>query len=81
MISPLAADLALAVETIGSYNSQKDSLSAYGQAFSLLNCGISAGVMPGPAIAGLLFERVGRSSMSWVLTCISASAVVPIEST
>ena len=81
MISPLAADLALAVEMIGSHNSQEDSLGAYGQAFSLLNCGISAGVMLGPAVAGLLFERFGWSSMSWVLACISASAVVPIVST
>ena len=56
------------------------SMGAYGQVFSLLNCGTSAGVMLGPSLAGFLYGMFGWGVMAWSLAVISASAVAPIVS-
>ncbi len=79
MISPLAADLAASLEhPDGETDGTKSSLKAYGQVFSLLNAGISAGILGGPSLAGLLFETFGWTVMAWVLAVISATTVIPI---
>lgn len=80
-MSPLAADLAAAVEQISvDRPGIGGKAGAFGQAFSLLNCGISAGVLAGPVLAGSLHEQFGWKVMGWSLAVLSASAVVPIES-
>lgn len=80
MISPLAADMTAAVEDMSSQGTLgiESPSGSYGQAFSLLNCGISAGVMVGPALAGFLYETFGWEVMAWNLTVMSLSAVIPI---
>ena len=81
MMSPLAADLAAAVEQISvDRPGIGGRAGVFGQAFSLLNCGISAGVMAGPILAGTLHETFGWKVMGWTLAVLSASAVVPIVS-
>ena len=81
MMSPLAADLAAAVEQLSVETPGIGGRAgAFGQAFSLLNCGISAGVMAGPILAGTLHETFGWKVMGWTLAVLSASAVVPIVS-
>ncbi|KAL9099747.1 MAG: hypothetical protein Q9163_004792, partial [Psora crenata] len=78
-IPPLAADLASAVEHITKENPGiAGKAGAYGQAFSLLNCGISAGVLAGPSLAGFLHETFGWSIMARSLAVLSASAILPI---
>ena len=80
-MSPLAADLAAAVEQLSEERSGiGGKAGAFGQAFSLLNCGISAGVLAGPVLAGTLHETFGWKIMGWTLAVLSASAVVPIVS-
>lgn len=81
MITPLAADLASFVEQITEEQPElKGKAGAYGQVFSLLNCGVSAGVLCGPSIAGGLYETFGWRIMAWVLSVISVSATIPIVS-
>ena len=80
MIPPLAADLASAVEQITAENTEVGGKAgAFGQAFPLLNCGISsAGVLAGPSLAGFLHDAFGWRVMGWTLAILSASGVVPI---
>ena len=79
MITPLAADLASVVDQFGEENRETvGKVGAYGQAFSLLNCGISAGILAGPSLAVFLDETFGWRVMCWTLAVLSASAVVPI---
>ena len=75
MITPLGADLATAVE-----ESTDEIADAYGQIFSLLNSGISAGILLGPSLAGALYEAFGWVNMVLVLAAISTSALLPIVS-
>ena len=79
MISPLAADLAADLEQFtGENDSTKNSLRAYGQVFSLLSTGISAGVLVGPSLAAFLHETFGWTVMASVLVIISATTVTPV---
>lgn len=79
MITPLAADLASVVEQFGEENRETvGKAGAFGQAFSLLSCGISAGVLAGPSLAGFLHENSGWRVMCWTLAVLSTSAVVPV---
>lgn len=78
-ISPLAADLASAVEDITEEMPDiRGTAGAYGQAFSLLNCGISAGVLAGPSLAGFLRDTFGWKIMGWSSAVLGMSPVLPI---
>ena len=80
-IPPLAADLASAVEHITEERPEiGDKAAVYGQAFSLLKCGISAGVLAGPSLVGFLRDTFGWRIMGWPLAVLSASAMLPIVS-
>lgn len=79
-IPPLAADLASAVEHITGNPEIGGEAGAYGQAFYLLNCGTSAGVLAGPSPAGFFHDTFGWRVMGWTLAVLNASAVLPIVS-
>ena len=81
MIPPLASDLASVIEKITVEKPEiGGKAGAFGQAFSLFNCGISAGVLAGPSLAGFVYDTFGWKVMGWTLAILSASAVVPIVS-
>lgn len=80
-IPPLAADLACAIEHITEENPKNGGeAEAYGRAFSLLNCGISAGVLAGPSLAGFLHDTFGWRVIGCTLAVLSASPVLLLVS-
>lgn len=79
LITPLATDLALIVEQIAEEQPElSGAAGAYGQVFSLLNCGIAGGVLLGPSLAGFLYETFACKVRGWTLAALSVLAIVPV---
>ena len=79
LITPLVADLASLVKQIpGQTPELREKTGPYCQDFSLLGCGISAGVMVGSSLAGLLYYDYDRGITNWTLEVLSALIPVPI---
>lgn len=81
MVSPLAADLTVAViamekERPGIFG----KVGAYAQVYALFTCAIGAGVLAGPAWVTFAYGRIGWAFMACTLGALSASAIIPVVS-
>lgn len=79
IISPLAADLAAAVDAMearrpGIFGAQ----TAYGTAYALFNMAMAAATVVGPVVAGTIQERKGAGVVAVVLGVWCVSAAVPV---
>lgn len=79
IISPLAADLAAAVDEMearrpGIFGSQ----TAYGTAYALFNMAMAAATVIGPVVAGTIQDRKGAGVVAIVLGAWCVSAAVPV---
>jgi len=79
IISPLAADLSQAVDTLTSQNpSIFGTQSAYATAYALFNMAMATATVVGPVVAGTIQDRYSAKVVAVVLAfwCASAGVVV-----
>lgn len=79
VITPLAAELTFAVETIEKENPGIfGQAGAYGQGFALYTIALATAIMLGPFVSGLLQVHVGWSTTTMVLGVFTVSGVIPV---
>ena len=80
MLSPLAADIALAAEEL-----DKEHEGVFGPdgpdslAFGLLNSATATGLVLGPAFAGAVYEHAGWKVAVWALAGVCASGIPAVR--
>ncbi len=76
MLSPLAADIALAAEQL-----EKEHEDIFGPdgadslAYGLFNSATATGLVLGPAFAGAVYENAGWKAAVWALAGVCASGI------
>ncbi|KAL8921906.1 MAG: hypothetical protein Q9208_005510 [Pyrenodesmia sp. 3 TL-2023] len=79
MLCPLAADMFDIVSRVGEERYELvGSGGAFAQAYGLFNAAVALGLMFGPALAGLLYNREGWKVVMWAMAAFCASGVLPI---